>query len=495
MMIVQNSKGRMSVRKHLGIAGLVLAGTGLAVLLSWPKASRVFSRQVPRISSQRAADVSPFGRGSLLDEVAPKTRGSPNADLSGPVPTTRQLEEQLRLINENQQQVNELKLRSAAAMQAKNGELVKAIAEQGKQSISLLNLRLSALQADLESARRARPDDPTVQWLTGELLLIAGGEPDEIRPYYERALVAGLKQPQLFASLAKVAFDSNHFQAAYDYAQKALQGDRHSQPVWEMYARASFGIERFSEVVRVLDRAFPQMKPPWAVEMRSTAQHLLEEWRRELALRHNEKERGNLPMVRFTIEHRGFVNGAANQMQDNNQSAGERSTGRGAVEIELFEDQAPLAVANFVNLVEHGFYDGTRFHWAEAGRMVVGGDPNTKGENRARDGMGGPGYSIPDESNSALARGHFRGSISMVQRGPTAGSQFLITLVPCPEFNGHFTVFGRVVAGQEVIDEVTQGRTNREVGEFGKIIPGDLLVHAEVIRKRPHQYEVTRVSP
>jgi cyclophilin family peptidyl-prolyl cis-trans isomerase len=485
----------MSVQRHFGwIVGLVIAGAGLVVLLSWPKASKVFSRPAPRFSSQGTGNASPFGRRSLLDEVAPKT-GSPDADLSGPVPTTRQLEEQLRLIKENQRQVNEFKSRSAAAVQAKNGELVKAIAKQGKQSVSLLNLRLSALQTDLEAARRARPEDPTVQWLTGELLLVAGGEPDQIRPYFERALVAGLKQPQLFASLAKVAFDSNHFQAAYDYAQKALLGDRHSQPVWEMYARASFGIERFSEVVRVLDRAFPQMKPPWAVEMQSTAQHLLEEWRRELALRQKEKERGNLPMVRFTIEHRGFVNGAANQMQDNNQSAGERSTGRGVVEIELFEDQAPLAVANFVNLVEHGFYDGTRIHWAEAGRMVVGGDPNTKGENRARDGMGGPGYSIPDESNSALARGHFRGSISMVQRGPTAGSQFLITLVPCPEFNGHFTVFGRVVAGQEVIDEVTQGRTNREVGEFGKIIPGDLLVHAEVIRKRPHQYEVTRVSP
>jgi cyclophilin family peptidyl-prolyl cis-trans isomerase len=486
----------MSVQKRLGwIAGLVIAGAGLAVLLSWPQASKVFSMPASRISSQGARNASLIGRGSLLDEVASKTRGSPEADLSGPAPTTRQLEEQLRLINETQQQINELKLRWAAAIQAKKGQLVNAIADQGKQSVSLLNLRLSALQADLEAARRARPEDSTVQWLTGELLLIVGGEPDEIRPYFERALAAGLKQPQLFASLAKVEFDSNHFQAAYDYAQKALQGDRHSQSVWETYARASFGIERFSEVVRGLDRAFPEMKPPWAVEMRSTAQHLLGDWLRELALRQKEDKRGNLPMVRFTIEHRGFVNGAANQMQDNNHSAGERSTGRGVVEIELFEDQAPLAVANFLNLVEHGFYDGTSFHWAEAGRMVVGGDPNTKSENRARDGKGGPCYSIPDESNSALARGHFRGSISMVQRGPTAGSQFLITLVPCPEFNGHFTVFGRVIAGQEVIDDVTPGRTNREVGEFGKIIPGDLLVHAEVTRKRYHKYEVTRVAP
>jgi cyclophilin family peptidyl-prolyl cis-trans isomerase len=485
----------MPVQKGLvWIVGLVLTVAVLAVFVS-RRPSKVFSRPAPTISSQRAGNASPFGRGSLLDEVAPKTRGSPEADLSGPAPTTQQLEEQLRIINDNQQQIDELKLRSAMAMEAKNAELVKAIAEQGKQSVSLLNLRLSALQADLEAARRARPQDPTVQWLTGELLLIAGGEPDEIRPYFERALAAGLNQPQLFASLAKVEFDSNHFQAAYDYALKALEGDRQSQAVWQIYVRASFGIERFGEVVQSLDQAFPEVKPPWAAEMRSTAQGLLGEWRRELALRHAEEARGNLPMVRFTIEHRSFANAAVNQTQDNNQSVGERSTGRGVVEIELFEDQAPLAVANFVNLVERGFYNGTRFHWAEAGRMVVGGDPNTKGENRAEDGRGGPGYSIPDESNSALAREHFRGSISMVQRGPTAGSQFLITLIPCPEFNGHFTVFGRVVAGQDVIDQVTQGRTNREVGAFGKIIPGDALVHAEVIRKRSHKYEVTRVAP
>ena len=84
----------------------------------------------------------------------------------------------------------------------------------------------------------------------------------------------------------------------------------------------------------------------------------------------------------------------------------------------------------------------------------------------------------------------------MVETGPhTASSQFFIALVPGPEFNGHFTAFGRVIRGQEVVDRITPGRTNLKVGKFGKAIPGDLLVRAQVIRKRPHPYRVTKEKP
>ena len=128
--------------------------------------------------------------------------------------------------------------------------------------------------------------------------------------------------------------------------------------------------------------------------------------------------------------------------------------------------------------------------------MVVGGDPNTKNADPADDGLGGPGYVIPDEFNLPGARSHFRGTISTVQNGPRkSGSQFFVTLVASPEFDGNSTAFGRVIQGQEVLDQVTEGRTNREVGQFGKIIPGDRIVHAEVIRKRPHAYLVTKISP
>jgi len=152
-------------------------------------------------------------------------------------------------------------------------------------------------------------------------------------------------------------------------------------------------------------------------------------------------------------------------------------------------------VSNFIHLVETGFYNGTSFYWGEAGHMVVGGDPNTKNSDPADDGLGGPGYAIPDEFKLPGARGHFRGTISMAQNGPgRAGSQFFIALVAAPEFDGNATAFGRVAKGQEVLDQVTEGRTNRDVGEFGKIIPGDLIVRAEVLRKRPHPYVVTKLA-
>ena len=82
----------------------------------------------------------------------------------------------------------------------------------------------------------------------------------------------------------------------------------------------------------------------------------------------------------------------------------------------------------------------------------------------------------------------------MVQNGAnTAGSQFFISLIAQPELRGRVTVFGRVIRGQEVADQITRGRTNRSVGSFGKIIPGDLLVRAEVIRKRSHPYLVRKI--
>ena len=429
--------------------------------------------------------------GSLLEQVNPGGKGSEADDLAGAVPTDEQLEKQFAIITESQQRLNEIKAQAARAMIAKSKEAAQKDAAEGRQLVALLNLRLPALEKDIAAARRARPQDATVQWLTGELLLVVGGEPDEIKPYFEKAAAAGLKRPGLFASLAKVEFDANHFRTAQQYASQALELDGKSRAAWETYMRTSFGLERFGEVMERLDKTFPGVKPPWAGTIRRSASDMQEQWRREQALRQAEDRAANLPLVQLTIEHRVFENAP-----DGKQPPTVKTTGRGQVTIELFENQAPASVANFITLAQEKFYDGTRFHWSDAGRMVVGGDPLTKNDNPDDDGTGGPGYAIPDEARRAGARGHFRGSIGVVQNGPkTAGSQFYITLVPLPEFNGHFTCFGRVIKGQEVIDQITEGRTNREIGQFGRIIPGDVLVKAEVIRKRPHKYEVTKLTP
>jgi cyclophilin family peptidyl-prolyl cis-trans isomerase len=427
---------------------------------------------------------------SLLQQMT-KDTGQDAADLSGPVATAAQLEAQYSIIAENQEQLNQIKHEVAAAAESKDKASVQQGIERGKPLMSLLNARLPALQRDLTVARKTRSNDPVVQWLTGELLIIVGGEPDDILPYLNRAVAAHLERPHLFVSLAKVEFDLNHFQQAYGYAAKAIAENPKGEEAWEIYARAGFAMEHFVEVLKNIDLAFPGDTPPWAAVIRRSAEQLQKSWMRELAQRLRDQRQGDLPVVRLVVEHRKFAGPA-----DGTQAESITAVGRGEVDIELFEDQAPATVNNFVHLVETGFYNGTSFYWAEAGHMVVGGDPNTKNSDPADDGLGGPGYAIPDEFNLSAARGHFRGTIAMAQNGPgRAGSQFFITLVAAPEFNGTSTAFGRVIRGQEVLDQVTEGRTNHDVGEFGKIIPGDLIVRADVVRKRPHAYVATKLTP
>lgn len=169
-------------------------------------------------------------------------------------------------------------------------------------------------------------------------------------------------------------------------------------------------------------------------------------------------------------------------------------TNKGEIEIELFEDHAPNTVANFISLVEDGFYDGLTFHRVKQGFMAQAGCP--KG-----DGTGGPGYTIRCECYEENARKHFRGSVAMANAGPhTGGSQFYINFVPTPQLDGRHTVFGRVVRGLDVLAKL-QRREPRDPMEVAinphknVIIPrADRIIQARVIRKRDHDY-VPDVKP
>ena len=494
------------IRQAVSLA-LPIAAALIVVYVWWPRTNKPAPPDLPNAQSEPASqaatpsgnspsphDLPPGHPGasdndSLLQQMT-KDTGPDAADQSGPVATTAQLESQYSIIADSQEQLNKIRSEVAAAAESKNKAAVQQGVERGKPLMALLNARLAAFQKDLTMARKARPNDPVVQWLTGELFMIVGGEPEDILPYFNRAVAAHLDRPHLFVSLAKVEFDLNHFQEAYRDAAKAVAEAPKGQDAWEIYARAGFAMERFVEVLKNIDLAFPGDTPPWASLIRRSAAQLQKSWLRELSQRLRDQKKGDLPVVRLVVEHRKFAAPA-----DGNTAESTKVIGRGNVEIELFEDQAPATVSNFIHLVETGFYNGTSFYWAEAGHMVVGGDPNTRNADPADDGIGGPGYNIPDEFNLPAARGHFRGTISMAQNGPgRAGSQFFVTLVAAPEFDGNSTAFGRVIQGQEVLDQVTEGRTNHEVGEFGKIIPGDLIVRAEVVRKRPHPYVVTKLT-
>lgn len=129
-------------------------------------------------------------------------------------------------------------------------------------------------------------------------------------------------------------------------------------------------------------------------------------------------------------------------------------TSHGSFDVELFEERAPKTTANFVDLVEKGFYADVVFHRIISGFMIQGGDPTGTGR-------GGPGYTIPDEFHPDL-RHDGPGVLSMANAGPnTGGSQFFITLAPTRWLDGKHAVFGRVVDGMDVIEAIGGVPTDR----------------------------------
>ena len=122
-------------------------------------------------------------------------------------------------------------------------------------------------------------------------------------------------------------------------------------------------------------------------------------------------------------------------------------TTKGRIVIELYKDQAPKTVENFATLARKGFYNGIIFHRVIPNFMIQTGDPTGTG-------MGGPGYSFADELAPSLHHDG-PGVVSMANAGPnTNGSQFFITLVPTPWLNGKHAIFGRVVSGQDVVEQI-----------------------------------------
>jgi len=122
-------------------------------------------------------------------------------------------------------------------------------------------------------------------------------------------------------------------------------------------------------------------------------------------------------------------------------------TNHGPIAVDLYAEDAPKTVENFVTLARDGFYDGTTFHRVIPDFMIQGGDPSG-------DGTGGPGYEFDDEPND---RPVVRGALAMANRGPnTNGSQFfIVTAEACPWLDGKHTVFGEVTEGMDAVDEIS----------------------------------------
>jgi cyclophilin family peptidyl-prolyl cis-trans isomerase len=144
-------------------------------------------------------------------------------------------------------------------------------------------------------------------------------------------------------------------------------------------------------------------------------------------------------------------------------------TEKGEVVLELFAERTPLTVNNFVFLARSGWYDGVTFHRVITGFAAQTGDPSGTG-------YGGPGYLIPDEIVPDL-RFDAAGWVGMANAGPdTNGSQFFITLGPRPEFDGRYTLFGRVTRGMDVVESLTPRDPNVEA----EAPPGDRILTIRV---------------
>jgi peptidyl-prolyl cis-trans isomerase B (cyclophilin B) len=163
-------------------------------------------------------------------------------------------------------------------------------------------------------------------------------------------------------------------------------------------------------------------------------------------------------------------------------------TSRGPIEIELFEEQAPNTVGNFIEHIEAGTYDGTTFHRRLRGLGVQGGDPATA--SGAAGGRSTGGWTIPDECERTDRRAPLAGYLVMAKQTPTtgarelptpnsAGCQFVILHAPMDEIDGRYTVYGRVTSGLEIARELTAE---------------DTAVAARVVRKRDHDYKGVRLS-
>lgn len=178
----------------------------------------------------------------------------------------------------------------------------------------------------------------------------------------------------------------------------------------------------------------------------------------------------------------GEVLSPQNQALSQNQAAKKTyaviETNLGDIELELFPENAPKTVANFVKLAEEDFYDYTKFHRVIKGFMIQGGDPNSRDNNWADDGLGGPGYAFADEINRHKM---VRGVIAMANAGPnTNGSQFFILSGETAEWlDGKHTVFGKVVGPMDAVEAIE----NLEKNENDHPLKDAVIRNVDIIRK------------
>lgn len=312
---------------------------------------------------------------------------------------------------------------------AEPAEQQKMVAEYQQTVARLTTQILPALEQQLPTALNERPEDPQVLEIAGEIM--------------------------------RYAFSKNRFDRAQKLADLLLAKDPQDAVAANISGVSRFANHDFEGSLKLLQslQEKDQLIDDLGGRYLDSAQAYVDYWQTEQQIRAREAAAMGadaLPQVQL-------------------------KTSKGDIVVELFENEAPNTVANFISLVEKEFYNGIKFHRVIPSFMAQGGCPNSREGAPGQPGTGGPGYHIKCEAYAENARRHFSGSLSMAHAGrDTGGSQFFITHLPTPHLDREIvptsvhTVFGRVVKGLDVVRELEAD---------------DVIASATIVRKRPHEYK------
>jgi peptidylprolyl isomerase len=275
----------------------------------------------------------------------------------------------------------------------------------------------------------------------------------------------------LLATVIDYRRESSYYEDSYEAAKLLIEVGVTMPFLEQMAGRAAFIAGEFDDVLPIYQRYVDSNGPEKLENVDKMLVGILDFypqlWEEELKARAADEAAGDLPRVML-------------------------ETTAGPVVLELFEDQAPNTVANFIQLIESGFYDDTEFYQVIDDLLALGGDP-------AGDGSGTSGRYIPDEHQRPGSRRTFRGSVMMAKRATapdsgdfvpdSASSQFVIALMPIVPKELNQTVFGRVIEGMDVVCSFRRVDPSKKKDQQ-VILPPDRIISAKVLRKRDHDYSV-----
>ena len=318
------------------------------------------------------------------------------------------------------------------------------------------------LKAQYVTASSADQKQLNEQWTA---LVKSGNEllpklTEAARKAYVESPNADLELARFLTKMASDAVARDDYEAAAEISQTLIENEPDDKSVYDSAGVAAFVMNDYDKAKEYFTKAQEAgALSSYGMQLASSVDAEKQLWEKEQEIRKAEEEANDLPRVKLT-------------------------TNKGEIVLELFENEAPDTVGNFVKLVEDKFYDGLTFHRVLQNFMAQGGDP--KG-----DGTGGPGYQIFCECYKPEYRRHFRGTLSMDHAGKdTGGSQFFITFRQTPELDGKHTAFGRVIEGMDVLAKIQR----RDPQGQPPLPEPDRILSAEVIRKRDHSYEPRKVE-